>query len=264
MKITEIKSCYLGPDISPEQLIQEHFFLYLSKGKMEGYDGKYHYLKPGNHCLVRKNRLARYNKQKVNNEFEKVVIIFDEHFLKQFQKKYNYFPDKRNHAMDAFIPLDKNELLSNFLKSLNSYFTTSGSINDTFSDLKREELLLILLKQQPELTEVFFDFGVPGKIDIQEFMLKNYKFNVNISHFAYLTGRSLSSFKKDFKEVFKSSPNRWLVKRRLEEAKFLIERNNKKPSDIYFDLGFEDLSHFSYAFKKLFGISPSQLAEQHK
>jgi AraC-like DNA-binding protein len=40
------------------------------------------------------------------------------------------------------------------------------------------------------------------------------------------------------------------------------KQKNKKLSDIYLELGFEDLSHFSFAFKKLFGHSPSQLVEK--
>ncbi|WP_456151986.1 helix-turn-helix domain-containing protein [Arcicella aquatica] len=47
-----------------------------------------------------------------------------------------------------------------------------------------------------------------------------------------------------------------------EEAYFLIEKKNKKPSDIYLELGFEDLSHFSFAFKKLFGKAPTELYER--
>ena len=90
-------------------------------------------------------------------------------------------------------------------------------------------------------------------------MNRNYKSNASIEWFAYLTGRSLSAFKRDFKDVFNDSPNHWLVHMRLTEAYFLIEKKNKKPSEIYLDLGFKDLSHFSYAFKKQFGYSPKQL-----
>jgi AraC family transcriptional regulator, exoenzyme S synthesis regulatory protein ExsA len=50
----------------------------------------------------------------------------------------------------------------------------------------------------------------------------------------------------------------------LEEAHYLINKKNKKPSDIYLDLGFEDLSHFSFAFKKLFGYPPTQLSKARK
>lgn len=84
MKATAITSCYIGPQISPEQFIAEHFFLYLAKGTMNGYDGNKHYtLKAGECCIVRKNHLARYNKQKENDQFEKVIVIFDEVFLKK-------------------------------------------------------------------------------------------------------------------------------------------------------------------------------------
>jgi AraC-like DNA-binding protein len=91
-------------------------------------------------------------------------------------------------------------------------------------------------------------------------MSNNYKFNVSIERFAWLTGRSISAFKRDFEKIFNDTPSHWLVQRRLQESYFLIDKKNKRPSDIYLDLGFEDLSHFSFAFKKLFGLSPSQLS----
>ncbi|WP_317194019.1 helix-turn-helix transcriptional regulator [Chryseobacterium sp. KMC2] len=68
---------------------------------------------------------------------------------------------------------------------------------------------------------MLFDFGTPGRLDLEEFMQKNDKFNVNLERFAFLTGRSLSAFKRDFKKIFNETPNRWLIKRRLQEALFL-------------------------------------------
>jgi AraC-like DNA-binding protein len=53
-------------------------------------------------------------------------------------------------------------------------------------------------------------------------------------------------------------PRKWLQDKRLIEAKHLIESKNIKPSTFYFDLGFESLSHFSYAFKKKFGKAPTE------
>jgi hypothetical protein len=43
-----------------------------------------------------------------------------------------------------------------------------------------------------------FDFADPGKTDLREFMLCNYMFNIPINKFAELTGRSLSTFQRDF------------------------------------------------------------------
>jgi AraC family transcriptional regulator, exoenzyme S synthesis regulatory protein ExsA len=215
------------------------------------------------YCIVRKNRLARYNKLKENDEFEKVFIIFDEKFLKNFQEKHKASPTKFT-SKEAFIGIDQNDLIPNFIRSLMPYYNRSGKIDGTFADLKREELLLILLKSQPELSGVLFDFGIPEKIDLETFMNKNFKFNVSIQRFAYLTGRSLSAFKRDFKQTFNETPNRWLVQKRLREAHFLIDKKSKKPSEIYLDLGFEDISHFSFTFKKQFGLTPTELTSRKK
>ncbi|MFL9829318.1 helix-turn-helix domain-containing protein [Flavobacterium sp. ARAG 55.4] len=51
----------------------------------------------------------------------------------------------------------------------------------------------------------------------------------------------------------------WLKKKRLEEAYFQISENGQKPSEVYLNVGFEDLSHFSFVSKKEFGISPNNL-----
>jgi len=37
----------------------------------------------------------------------------------------------------------------------------------------------------------------------------------------------------------------------------LYRQQGRKPKDIYLELGFEDLSHFSFAFKKRYGIAPT-------
>lgn len=252
----------MGPEISPEQFISEHFFLFLAKGTMHGYDGKMNYtLKSGEYCIVRKNFLARYSKQKENNEFEKVVIIFDEAFLKKFQEKHPSHVSKFKPA-EAFLLLNDSQLIHNFIRSLTPYYNATGKIDETFADVKREELLIILLQVQPELVNVFFDFGSPEKINMEVFMNRNYRFNVDIKRFAYLTGRSLSAFKREFKQIFNDTPKHWLMQKRLQEAHFLIDNEGKKPSEIYLELGFEDLSHFSFAFKKLFGYTATELAER--
>ncbi|MDA6072755.1 AraC family transcriptional regulator [Flavobacterium sp. AC] len=262
MRYTDIKSCYIGPEISPEQFIVEHFFLYLAKGTIEGYDSvnKYH-LKAGEYCLVRKNHLARYNKQKQDGEFEKVVVILDTEFLKKFAAKHKI--TAQNYASEAsFVQIKKSDLVPNFVLSLMPYYNDGGEIDDTFSNIKREELLLILLKENSKLIDILFDFAPPEKIDLEAYMNRNYKFNISIERFAYLTGRSISAFKRDFAVIFSDTPSHWLIQRRLQEGYFLLEKKGKKPSDIYLDLGFEDLSHFSFAFKKKYGITPSTILQK--
>ena len=123
------------------------------------------------------------------------------------------------------------------------------------------EAALVLRHAAPTLQAVLFDFSEPGKTDLAAFMEKNFRFNVTLSQFAYLTGRSLATFKRDFGKLFRQSPSRWLVQRRLREAPFLLKEQGLTPSQVYLEVGFEDLSYFSFAFKKTYGLAPSRLAE---
>lgn len=84
-------------------------------------------------------------------------------------------------------------------------------------------------------------------------------FNLPLQKFGYLTGRSLTTFKRDFSKAFSTTPQRWLTQKRLELAHYQFVEKKKKPIDVCFEVGFENLSHFSYAFKKQFGYSPTQL-----
>ncbi len=251
---------HVGKEISPEQFIADHTFVYIIKGLMHAYDGnKHHVLKAGDCCLARKNRLARYNKEKVNDELEKVFVFFDEAFLKKFQQRYDVKATSFK-SKETVIYIDKNDLLPEYIQSLLPYYHRT-IIRAPFTDVKREELLLILMQAQPELAGLLFDYGIPQKINLEEFMNRNFKFNVSIDRFAYLTGRSLSAYKRDFKKIFNETPGRWLIQKRLEEAHFLIEKKKLKPSEIYLDLGFETLQHFSFAFKKQFGETPTEFAD---
>jgi AraC-like DNA-binding protein len=261
MKNTRTQIQYVGKEISPEQFIAEHTLVYIIKGIMHTYDGNTHgILKSGDCCVGRKNRLVRFNKEKVNGELEKVFVFFDQAFIQRFQKRFN--PTiTRYKSEEALINIEKNDFLPHYFQSLLPYYGNL-KIKEPFADVKREELLLILLQSQPELSGFLFDYGIPQKLNIEEFMNCNFKFNVGIERFAFLTGRSLSAFKRDFKTTFNDTPNHWLVKKRLQEAYFLIEKERQKPSDIYLDLGFETLSHFSVAFKKQFGLTTTELADR--
>ena len=85
-------------------------------------------------------------------------------------------------------------------------------------------------------------------------------FNMPMEKLGYLTGRSLSTFHRDFKKLFHTTPQKWLTKKRLELAYYQLTEKNKKPTEVYLEVGFEDLSHFSFAFKNQYGVSPTHIA----
>ncbi len=61
--------------------------------------------------------------------------------------------------------------------------------------------------------------------------------NYSVNELAELTGRSLSAFKRDFQDVFETTPHQWLLQRKIDYAEQLLVRKKMKASDIYFMLG---------------------------
>ncbi len=257
MSSARAEAASVGAEISAEHFIPDHVFVYIVQGALRCYDGHRSYVFRSGECfLARKNRLARYNREAEAEAFENIILCFDEKTLRDFEEKHRNAAVKTASA-DTFIPLSSAGLLPGFIQSWQRYQASSAAPDSALLDLKYEELLIILLQEQPALAGVLLDFAAPQKINLEAFMNRHYSFNVRISRFAHLTGRSLSAFKRDFSAIFGTTPARWLVQRRLQEAHFLIEKKGRKASDIYLDLGFENLSHFSFAFKKRFGYSPT-------
>jgi AraC-like DNA-binding protein len=69
--------------------------------------------------------------------------------------------------------------------------------------------------------------------------------------------RSLSSFKREFRKVYGTTPGKWLMERRLIHSASLLQTTDLSVTEISFECGFEDVSHFSRSFKEKFGQSPS-------
>jgi AraC-like DNA-binding protein len=149
-------------------------------------------------------------------------------------------------------------LLQSCLSSLMPYFEMKD-IPEDIASLKITEAISILRTIDKKIDNVLANFEEPGKIDLISFMEKNFLFNLPLEKFGYLTGRSLTTFKRDFKKAFGITPQRWLTKKRLELAHYRLTQSKLKPMDVCYEVGFENLSHFSFAFKKQFGYSPTQL-----
>ena len=96
------------------------------------------------------------------------------------------------------------------------------------------------------------------KIDVLAFMEKNFAADMSMTEFAKASGRSLSTFKRDFKKISPLSPERWLTERRLRAAYEKLNLDSRV-SDVCFDVGFKNVSHFSAIFKKRFGKTPSEI-----
>jgi AraC-like DNA-binding protein len=253
-------SCYYTRNREGEQFVAEHVFSYQVSGVFSMTAGeKEAVFNEGDFRFIRRNHLVKFVKQPPpNGEFKSVSVYLDQETLRNFSIEYGY-KAAGHYNGDAVIRLKPDGLYKSFMQSLLPYQQDDIVMSDKLQDLKLREAILLLLQAQPELKDILFDFSEPGKIDLEGFMEKNFHFNVQLKRFAYLTGRSLATFKRDFEKIFNITPNRWLQQRRLQEAHYLIKEQGKAPSDVYLELGFEDLSHFSFAFKNKYGVAPSKL-----
>ncbi|UFH52118.1 AraC family transcriptional regulator [Spirosoma sp. KNUC1025] len=253
-------SCYYARSREGEQFVPEHILTYQIAGTFIMNDGNKEYMfKEGDIRFYKRNHLVKFTKiPPEHGEFESLSIYLDQSTLRDFSLEYGYKAEKHQEG-DTIISLKPDPLYKSYMDSLKPYQQLMQPGNEQLLSLKLREAILILLKVNPELKDVLFDFSEPGKIDLEAFMNKHFHFNVELKRFAYLTGRSLATFKRDFEKIFHRSPSRWLQQRRLQEAYYLIKERGKAPSDVYLELGFEDLSHFSFAFKKAYGVAPSKI-----
>ncbi|GAB3781413.1 hypothetical protein GCM10028818_35460 [Spirosoma horti] len=218
----------------------------------------------GDMLLIGKNQLGTLTKTPPpGGNYETIVISLQEDLLRKIALEEKLQADQKYiGSPNRLIP--SNDFLQGYFHSIVPYARSSGaSMTDEMGILKLKEGVKLLLLALPELRHLLFDFSVPYKIDLEKFMLSNFHFNVPIEKFAQLTGRSLAAFKRDFVKTFGAPPRHWLQDKRLSEARHLIETKHQKPSAIYLELGFESISHFSYSFKKKFGMAPTALTYGH-
>lgn len=169
---------------------------------------------------------------------------------------------RQNAAHTAgILPFAKNLLLDGFFASILPYFDLEYQLPEKVAAVKIVEAIEILRSLDENVDSILADFSETGKINLSDFMEKNYMFNIPIEQFGQLTGRSLTTFKRDFKKAFQTTPQKWLTQKRLELAHYQLSESKRKPIDIYAETGFENLSHFSFAFKKQYGYTPTQLAQ---
>lgn len=69
---------------------------------------------------------------------------------------------------------------------------------------------------------------------------------------------SEAHFIRSFRQAFGEPPHRYLQRRRIERAMFLLRQTDTPVTDICFDLGFGSLGTFSRTFRDIVGASPTQ------
>lgn len=253
-----VYSCYFEKTFGYEQFIPEHVVSFQISGETHiSHQKGTLILKEGQLMIAHRNQLAKAFKYPAKDkEYRVLSVMLHADRLKRYAMEHPVASDKK-YTGDFNILLEPNAFLESYFNSLLPYIEQSTAVSKQMETMKVNEIVTLLLENHPQIKTFLFDFSEPFKIDLKEFMVKNYQYNAPLESFAKLTGRSLASFKRDFDKIFQVSPRKWLKEKRLTEAYYLIEAKQQKPSDIYLELGFENLSHFYTSFKEKFGVTPA-------
>jgi AraC-like DNA-binding protein len=255
-------SCYEGKLFKAEAAFQDHLLVWLLSGETKIIRADESFVfGAGSTFLIPRNQLATIiNYPKDGLPHKAVAMHLSSRRLKDFFENKSV---KSKIETEKIIHFHQHPLLDSCLNSLIPYFQIQNDFPEKIASLKINEAITILQTIDPKIVAVLNNFEEPGKIDLKAFMEKNFMFNMPLEKFGYLTGRSLTTFKRDFQKEFHMTPQRWLTQKRLELAHYELTEKNRKPVDFYYEIGFENLSHFSFAFKKQYGLTPRELSGQN-
>ena len=202
-----------------------------------------------------------YKNSKGDELYKGISLTFKRNVLRNFysQIKKSDFPKKVSIAEENVFKIKPSPDITSLFQSLTPYFDDKIKPTEGVAHLKIQEGIYALLNNSELLFPILFDFTEPWKIDILEFLNENYKDELTMEQIASYTGRSLATFKRDFNKISNLSPQKWLIKKRLETAYYKLKEEGMKVQDVYLEVGFKNPSHFSTAFKKQYGISPTEI-----
>ncbi len=98
--------------------------------------------------------------------------------------------------------------------------------------------------------------------DIHRVVEDNYTSPISLEELAYLSGRSLSSFKRDFQSIYNTTPAKWIREKRLSKAHQMLQSSQMSVAEVAYSLGFENPTHFSRIFKQQYGMSPISVVDR--
>jgi AraC-like DNA-binding protein len=151
-------------------------------------------------------------------------------------------------------------LLKAFVEGLNFMLDNPILVDDNLVATKLKELLILLSKSERanSVSEFVQSLFVPQEYNFKEIIKQNQLSNLSLNELAYLCGMSLATFKRKFAEIYRQSPSKYLLIKKLEKAERLMTLKVKPISEVAYESGFESVPHFNKAFKRHYQQTPSE------
>lgn len=242
-------------------LTEESFIIYTISGEKDWIaSGKIFKAQPGDALFVKK---GVYTTTQYFDVGHCILILFiSDDFIRDFMMDNHSFTvsTKASGMDDPIIPLHVSDTLKALFQSIFGYLKATPEIPRELLELKFRELLynIVLNAQNKVLTAYFCSLRHPGRNSLQHVMMNNYQHDLSLDDFARLSGRSLSSFKRDFKSLYNMPPAKWLTEKRLELAKYLLLHSGMNVNEVCFESGFKNPAHFNKVFRDKYALPPHQ------
>lgn len=191
----------------------EHTLIYLCSGTLEIDDhgiqstihaGECAFMRRDNQIILRKHILG-------GKPYRSIVLKFTRKFLFDFYQRMDNATLPRSAKRDKrsliVLSSDRPDIKSLF-ESVLPYFDAGVEPIEDVLKLKMVEGLYVLLNTDKNLYASLFDFTAPWKIDLLTYMNENFTQELSLEELAKYTGRSLATFKRDFKKISDLTPQK--------------------------------------------------------
>lgn len=239
-----------------------NYFVFVTSGKKMWKSMRNDYVvQTGDSLFVKKG--ANLVHQYFEEDYCALMVFISDDFICKFMSRFTTImqknPDGSNRT-DSVIRILMDEFLAGYVHSMASFFGTDTVPNKNLLVHKFEELLLNIFTRPLHRTVAGYlnSLNSSQNAQVEQIMEDNFSYRLNLEEFAKLCNMSLSSFKRTFTGIYKTSPGKWLSEKRLDFASHLLTTSDKSINQIAFDSGFEDASSFIRAFKQKFASTPLQ------
>jgi len=255
-----VESCTHTNTRIGSMFLTDHMLLFVQHGTNTVRHGKMEYVVRENEMiLLKKATLIEYHKvgdPQIDNLYDSMMFFLKDEFLKDFIKMANIQSLQTEEQARISVKPVKERLLK-FFESIKPYFNEPENIDAGLMKLKMLELLYDISGTDKNWLQQLLQLKQPVHTDISNIVEENFTNPVSLSELAYLSGRSLSSFKRDFQSIYQIPPAQWIREKRLLKAKELLHNTALSVTDICYTAGFENVAHFSKLYKDFFGHPPS-------
>lgn len=259
--------CPVEDDASASSLWwHNNFFAYAMAGEMVVKTLREEYIFRAGDCIFAKKGSIVSARHLIQEDFCELRVFVPDDFIKTVFQKYRIplIEAGTNEITDTIIPLAVDEVLEVYFHSLLTYFRQFTPPPPSLLKLKFEELMMNILSNNSHrpLKCFFSELCLSARPSIKELMEANFIKNLSLDEFARLCGRSLSAFKEEFKNIFQTTPGKWLLEKRLEYSHYLLETTDSHVDEVCYMSGFENMSHFIRVFKSKYGLPPGKFKMQ--